>query len=306
MKTVIGLTEHIGRADPRSARVPRTRSSLGSRSKPEQAGQAADRGPAVGTKCHWVFLLALASLSLHAQTAPEPKTSPSHRALIDELVIANRILSNEGVLDAYGHVSVRDTQNPEHFFLARHMAAGLVTAKDIIEYDLDSNPIVKSETAGYTERFIHSEIYRARPDVLAVVHTHAPDLVTFSASSVPLLPIYHMAAFLGEGVAKFEIRDAGGVTDMLIRDASLGRALAKTLADKPTVLLRGHGAAVVAPSLHVVVGRAYYMNMNARLQREALLLGGQVTYLETEEARKAAPQDGYERAWAYWKQRAGK
>jgi HCOMODA/2-hydroxy-3-carboxy-muconic semialdehyde decarboxylase len=254
-----------------------------------------------------VFLAVLVgAAALHAQTAAESKITPSHRALIDELVIANHILSNEGVLDAYGHVSVRDAQNPGHFFLARHMAAGLVTARDVIEYDLDSNPVIKSETAGYTERFIHSEIYRARADVVAVVHTHAPDLVIFSASSVPLLPIYHMAAFLGAGVTKFEIRDAGGVTDMLIRNASLGRALAKTLADKPAVLLRGHGAAVVAPSLHVVVGRAYYMNMNARLQREALLLGGQVTYLETEEARKAAPQDGFERAWAYWKQRAAK
>ena len=248
--------------------------------------------------------MALVLVGLHAQTAPKTEALAKNHGAVEELVVANRILANEGVLDAYGHVSIRDPQNPEHFFLARHMAAGLVTAKDIIEYDLDSNPIVKGETAGYTERFIHSEIYRARADVMAVVHTHAPDLVVFSASSVPLLPIYHMAAFLGEGVTKFEIRDAGGVTDMLIRNPMLGRALAKTLADKPAALLRGHGAVVVAPSLHVVVGRAYYMN--ARLQREALLLGGQVTYLETEEARKAAPQDGYERAWAYWKQRVGR
>jgi len=250
--------------------------------------------------------MALVLVGLHAQTAPKTEALAKNHGAVEELVVANRILANEGVLDAYGHVSIRDPQNPEHFFLARHMAAGLVTAKDIIEYDLDSNPIVKGETAGYTERFIHSEIYRARADVMAVVHTHAPDLVVFSASSVPLLPIYHMAAFLGEGVTKFEIRDAGGVTDMLIRNPMLGRALAKTLADKPAALLRGHGAVVVAPLLHVVVGRAYYMNMNARLQREALLLGGQVTYLETEEARKAAPQDGYERAWAYWKQRVGR
>jgi len=248
--------------------------------------------------------MALVLVGLHAQTAPKTEALAKNHGAVEELVVANRILANEGVLDAYGHVSIRDPQNPEHFFLARHMAAGLVTAKDIIEYDLDSNPIVKGETAGYTERFIHSEIYRARADVMAVVHTHAPDLVVFSASSVPLLPIYHMAAFLGEGVTKFEIRDAGGVTDMLIRNPMLGRALAKTLADKPAALLRGHGAVVVAPLLHVVVGRAYYMN--ARLQREALLLGGQVTYLETEEARKAAPQDGYERAWAYWKQRVGR
>ena len=248
----------------------------------------------------------LASLNVEAQTKPKSAALSKGRLAIEELVTANHILANEGVLDAYGHVSVRDPQNPQHFLLARHMAAGLVTTRDIIEYDFDANPIVKGETAGYTERFIHSEIYRTRADVMAVVHTHAPDLVVFSASSVPLMPIYHMAAFLFEGVPKFEIRDAGGVTDMLIRNPMLGRALAKTLADKPAVLLRGHGAVVVAPSLHVVVGRAYYMNMNARLQREALLLGGQVTYLETEEARKAAPQDGFERAWAYWKERAGR
>jgi ribulose-5-phosphate 4-epimerase/fuculose-1-phosphate aldolase len=248
----------------------------------------------------------LASPGVFGQGASKSEAAAKGHTAIDELVIANHILANEGVLDAYGHVSIRDPQNPEHFFLARHMAAGLVTARDIIEYDLNSNPVVKSETAGYTERFIHSEIYRARADVTAVVHTHAPDLVVFSASSVPLLPIYHMAAFLFEGVPKFEIREAGGVTDMLIRNPMLGRALAKTLADKPAALLRGHGAVVVAPSLHVVVGRAYYMNMNARLQREATLLGGQVTYLETEEARKAAPQDGFERAWAFWKQRAGR
>ena len=248
----------------------------------------------------------LASLNAEGQTKPKSAAPSKGRLAIEELVTANHILANEGVLDAYGHVSVRDPQNPQHFLLARHMAAGLVTARDIIEYDFDANPILKGETAGYTERFIHSEIYRARPDVMAVVHTHAPDLVVFSASSVPLMPIYHMAAFLFEGVPKFEIRDAGGVTDMLIRNPMLGRALAKTLSDKPAALLRGHGAVVVAPSLHVVVGRAYYMNMNARLQREALLLGGQVTYLEIEEARKAAPQDGFERAWAYWKQRAGR
>jgi HCOMODA/2-hydroxy-3-carboxy-muconic semialdehyde decarboxylase len=142
--------------------------------------------------------------------------------------------------------------------------------------------------------------------VTAIVHTHAPDLVVFSASSVALRPISHMAAFLGEGVPKFEIRDAGGVTDMLIRSPELGRALAKTLADKPAVLLRGHGAVVVASSLHVVVGRAYYMAFNARLQAQAIALGGQVTYLGTEEAKKAAPQDGFERAWDLWKSRIAK
>jgi ribulose-5-phosphate 4-epimerase/fuculose-1-phosphate aldolase len=133
------------------------------------------------------------------------------------------------------------------------------------------------------------------------VHCHAPDLIPFSVTGIALRPVYHMAAFLGEGVPVFEIRDAGGVTDMLIRNPDLGHALAQTLGNKPAALMRGHGAVVVADSLHVVVGRAYYMNMNAHLQQQALLMGRPVSYLETEEARKAAPQDGFERFWNYGK-----
>lgn len=241
--------------------------------------------------CGWFLLLVV------------PLAAQQHRPIVDELVIANHILANTGVLDAYGHVSVRDDRNPNHYLLARHMAAGLVTADDIIEYDLDSKAVNANESTGYTERFIHGNIYKARPDVMAVVHFHAPEVVPFGVTGVPLRPVFHMAAFLGEGVPVFEIRKAGGVTDMLIRDNALGHALAQTLADKPAVLLRGHGAVVVAPSLQVVAGRAYYMMVNARVQAQALQLGGgHVTYLEPDEARKAAPQDGYERAWNLWKQ----
>jgi ribulose-5-phosphate 4-epimerase/fuculose-1-phosphate aldolase len=244
------------------------------------------------------------ALAAAAQTAIPVLTPGSTQNLIADLVLANHILSNEGVLDAYGHVSVRSDRDPTHFFLARHMAAGLVNASDIVEYDLDSKPVSGDSSTGYTERFIHSEIYKARPDVMAVVHCHSPDLIPFGTTSVPLQPIFHMAAFLGEGVPVFEIRKAGGVTDMLIRNPELGHALAETLGDKPAALMRGHGAVVVAATLHAVVGRAYYMNMNAKLQEQAILLnGGKVTYLEGEEARKAAPQDGYERAWDFWKQK---
>ena len=232
--------------------------------------------------------------------------SLSAQAQIDELVIANHILSNEGVVDAYGHVSVRDSRNPNHYFLARHIAPGQVTAADIIEYDLDSKPLTGDPSAGYSERFIHGEIYKARPDVIAIVHCHAPEVIPFSVSTVPLQPISHMAAFLGEGVPVFEIRKTGGVTDMLIRNPALGHALAESLGNKPAALMRGHGAVVVATNLHIVVGRAYYMNMNAKLQAQAMLLGGKVTYMEKEEARKTAPQDGYERAWEHWKQRVSK
>ena len=235
----------------------------------------------------------------------QPKPAGSNvRPIIEELVLANRILANEGVLDAYGHVSVRDDRNPNRFFLARHSVSGPIMAEDIIEYDLDSKPITGDPSSGYAERFIHGEIYRAQPGVMAIVHCHAPEAIPFGASNVPLLPISHMAAFLAEGVPVFEIRESAGVTDMMIRTPALGRALAETLGDKPAALLRGHGAVVVASSLHTVVGRAYYMNENARLQQQAIQLGGSVTYLAADEAREAAPQDGYERAWELWKQKA--
>ena len=243
-------------------------------------------------------LLLLVSWTLLAQPAPTP--------VIEELVTANRILANEGVLDAYGHVSMRDPANSNHYFLARSMPPSLVAAADIVEYDLDSKPMGANPPAGYQERFIHGEIYRKRPDVMAIVHCHAPEVIPFSASSVPLRPISHMAAFLGEGVPVFEIRKTGGMTDMLIKTPELGKALAETLGQKPAALMRGHGAVVVAETLHAAVGRAYYMNMDAKLQEQAILLGGKVTYLEGEEARKTAPQDGFERAWAFWKQKVGR
>jgi HCOMODA/2-hydroxy-3-carboxy-muconic semialdehyde decarboxylase len=141
---------------------------------------------------------------------------------------------------------------------------------------------------------------------MAVVHFHAPEVIPFGITSVPLQPVFHMAGFLGEGVPIFDIRKSAGPSDMLIRTVALGQALAATLSNKPAVLLRGHGAVVVAPSLHVVTGRAYYMTANARIQAQALQLGGgKVTYLDPEEARRAAGQDGFERAWGLWKQQAG-
>jgi ribulose-5-phosphate 4-epimerase/fuculose-1-phosphate aldolase len=222
---------------------------------------------------------------------------------INELVLANHILTMNGVLDAYGHVSVRSERNPNHFFLAQHIPAGTVTRDDIVEYDLDSKQVGEKPHTGYTERYIHGEIYRARPDVMAVVHCHSAEVIPFTVTNVPLRPMIHMAAFLGGPIPVFEIRNTGGITDMLIRTPDLGKALAKTLADNTAVLLRGHGAVVVAPGLHVVAGRAYYLSVNAKVQQQAIALGGgKVTYLDPGEARKALPQDGYERSWELWKQ----
>jgi len=252
-------------------------------------------------------ILAPALLCALAAPALPQSAKPTREAVVEELVIANHILANEGVVDAYGHVSVRNPNNPNHLFLARHMAAGVVTASDIIEYDLDCNPQTAGASAGYTERFIHCEIYRARSDVMAVVHAHSPDVIPFTVSSAPLRPIYHMAGFISDGLPIFDIRKATGQnTNMLISTADLGRRLAQTLASKPAALMRGHGAVIVADSLHIVVGRAYYLNMDARLQREAMSLGGTITFLSREEADKASAQDGFERAWDFWKSKVAK
>jgi ribulose-5-phosphate 4-epimerase/fuculose-1-phosphate aldolase len=242
-------------------------------------------------------MLALTAAASFAQTA-KPQRDP---ALIDDLVAANHILASEGIVDGYGHVSVRDSRNPNHYFLSRSLAPGLVTAGDIVEYDLDSNPIGDNRT-GYRERFIHGEIYKARPDVLAVVHDHSPAVIPFGVSSVPLRAVSHMAAFIGVGVPLFEIRDVDGMTDMLVSNPKRGQALAKVLGDHPAALMRRHGAVVVGESVRVAVGRAIYLDLNARLQEQAILLGGKVTYFEPEEARKTALQD-FDRAWDLWKRK---
>ncbi|MGH7090674.1 MAG: class II aldolase/adducin family protein, partial [Stellaceae bacterium] len=187
--------------------------------------------------------------------------------LTADLVAANRILFSEGVLDGFGHVSVRDERRPDRFWLARSMAAGLVEARDILAFGLDGEPLDARSRAVFLERFIHSEIYRARPDVQAVVHSHSPNLVPFGTTPTPLKPLYHMTGFLGEGVSVFEIRKmAGKGTNLLITNGRLGAALAKSLGAKPAALMRGHGSVAVGSSLQQVVYRAIYMELNARLQ----------------------------------------
>jgi ribulose-5-phosphate 4-epimerase/fuculose-1-phosphate aldolase len=228
---------------------------------------------------------------------------PADPQLIEDLAAANRILADHGVLDGYGHVSARHNRDRNRYLLSRSLAPALVTADDIMEYDLDSNPVDAQDRVLYVERFIHGEIYKARPDVRAVVHHHSPAVIPFGVSAVPLRPLYHMAAFLWEGVPVFEIRDVAGMTDMLVRSPVLGRALAQTLGSKAAALMRGHGAVVVSPSLSGVVGRSIYLQLNAHVQARAIALGGPVTYLDPEEGRKA-DLGGYQRAWELWKRKA--
>jgi ribulose-5-phosphate 4-epimerase/fuculose-1-phosphate aldolase len=233
-----------------------------------------------------------------------PQSTSAAPALLEDLVAANRTLAALEIVDGYGHVSVRHDKDPNRYLIARSIAPELVGAGDILELDLDSKPVGGGEPKMYLERFIHGEIYKVRPDVKAVVHHHAPSVIPFAASKVPLQPLYHMAAFIGRGIPIFDIRKVSGDTDMLVRSPELGRALARTLGDKPAALMRGHGAVVVGETIGQVVGRSYYLQMNARLQAQAMGLGGEVTYLSAGEAAKAEGFGGYERAWELWKRKA--
>ena len=251
-------------------------------------------------------VLARASWAV-AQPAPA-SAGPPAPGLVEDLVAANRILADQGVVDGYGHVSVRHDRDPARYLMARSMAPELVTEADVMEYDLDSVAVDPRGRAVYLERFIHGEIYKARPDVRAVVHNHSPSVIPFGVTLVRLRPLYHMSAFIGDGVPVFDIRAAaGGPTDLLVRDGALGRALARTLKARPAALMRGHGAVVVGASVQQAVFRSVYLEMNARLQAQALTLGGgQVTYLDAEEARRAEASVGgtIGRPWELWKKKA--
>lgn len=224
-------------------------------------------------------------------------------SLLNDLVIANRILAKYRVVDAFGHVSIRHPSNPERYVLCRNMAPALVSAQDLIEFDLDSHPVNADGRAVYLERFLHGEIYRARSDVHAVVHSHAPAVVPFGVSKTATLrPVWHMSAFLSQPVPVFEIRETGGdATDLLIRNPALGRSLAESLAAHSVILMRGHGATVVAENLRQVVFRAVYTQVNAELQMQASALG-EVEFLTSGEAATAAVSVGSQdkRAWELW------
>ena len=224
--------------------------------------------------------------------------------LLDDLVAANRILAEHGVIDAYGHVSIRSPDDPNRFFIARAIAPETVQAGDILEYDLDSNAIDARGRDSVSERFIHSEIYRARPDVMSVVHNHSPSVIPFSVTGVKMRAIFHMASFIGEGLPNFEIRKVKKGSDLLVRDARLGKALAKALGKSPATLMRGHGAAVTGENLQRAVGRSIYLEMSARMQMQALLLSSKITYLDAGEVKASAPVQDYKRAWPLWREKA--
>jgi len=229
----------------------------------------------------------------------------SHQALIDDLVAANRILSDHDVLDAYGHISARDPANAERYWLSRSMAPAPVTAADIIEFDLDSNPVRAGENRLFFERVIHGEIYKARSDVMAVVHNHSPSLIPFCNSATKLRPMVGNAAFLGTGATVFDIRTVDDEGDLNVCTVAQAEGLADALGPHWIVLLRGHGAVAVGESVRQCVRHAIIAERNARQQIEATTLGPVkfLTQSEIEFAQRSKPKDP-DRAWQLWKQQA--
>jgi ribulose-5-phosphate 4-epimerase/fuculose-1-phosphate aldolase len=232
-----------------------------------------------------------------------PANSAQDKAsLFSDLVAANHILADQGVVDGYGHVSVRHPTNPNHFYISRWLAPDLVTQSDIVELDLDCTPVTGDQRKLYSERWIHSEIYKVRPDVQSIVHTHAPTVVLMSVCGEPLVPIYHMTGFIGTGVPVFEIRKSSGMTNMLISDAVRGKALAQTLGNQAAALMRGHGGITVGSNLSKAVGRSVYLKINSELQLQ--VLGRKIESLAPEEARLAeASNQDFPKDWDLWKRK---
>ena len=241
---------------------------------------------------------------------PAPQTQASlanDPKLIEDLVYANRILFQQEVLDGFGHVSVRSDKNPTHFLLSRSMAPALVTSNDILEYDSNGEPVDARGRNSYVERYIHAAIYRVRPDVKAIVHSHSPDIIPYSVTGTILRPVYHVSAFLRLGAPIFDSHEGFGDTDMLIRDNKLGNALAKALGNSGIALIRGHGFVAVAESTPIVVYRAIYTQWNARVQAEGMKLGT-IQYLTPGDAEKAQAivEATVGRPWELWKSQVGK
>ena len=230
---------------------------------------------------------------------------PVDRAVLEDLAASSRILADQGVFDAAGHVSMRHPGHPERFLMSRSLAPQMITADDIMEFDIDSNAIDARGRNGFIERYLHGEIFRARPDVMAIAHSHSPSTIAFGLSNVPMRAMYHNAAFLAAGVPVFDIREKFGATDIVISTAEKGAALAKVLADKPVALLRAHGMVATGPSLPVAVFRAIFTVTSANIQHQALALGGPVAALDAEEGRLAdvVNVQTVGRAWDLWKKR---
>ena len=214
-----------------------------------------------------------------------PSTPIADAAVLHELVTANRILAREGIVDAFGHVSVRHPDEAGHYLIARSLGPELVTAGDLQRFVLEGEQVGGNPQPAYAERAIHGAIYEARSEVMAVCHNHSPSVIPFGVTGTPLRPIFHMAALLGTEVPVWDIADEFGTTDMLVRTMDQGRSLARTLGPGRVALMRGHGSVVAGRTVREVVMTCVYMEQNARLQLQAAALG-KVRFLSDGEIRQ--------------------
>ena len=234
-----------------------------------------------------------------------PPSGAVERDVLEDLAAASRILADQGVFDAAGHVSMRHPRRTDRFLMSRSLAPALVTADDIMEFSLDCEPCDARGRTAFIERFLHGGIYRARSDVMAIAHGHSPSVIPFGLVATPMRATYHNAAFLAAGVPVFDIRDRFGATDIVINSSEKGASLAEALSDKSVVLLRAHGFVAVGPSLQATVFRAVFTEISARVQLQAAMLGGPMAVLDPEEGRKADAINlaTLGRSWELWKRR---
>jgi ribulose-5-phosphate 4-epimerase/fuculose-1-phosphate aldolase len=227
---------------------------------------------------------------------------------LEDLVIANRILAREGVVDGFGHISMRHPERADRFFMSRSRSPELVGLDDIMEFDLDCNPIDQRGRTMYGERPIRGAIYQCRPDVDSVVHNHAHEVIPYSVTKVPMRQVIHTAGGMGRKVPVWDIRDEFGDTDLLVRTLEQGRSLAKSLGDNAAALMRGHGCVVTGKTVRDAVRISVYLMVNARLQTEATRLG-EITFLSENEivatAEMTASPLAANRVWEYWVRRSG-
>ena len=223
----------------------------------------------------------------------------------DDLVTANRILAYHHVVDSFGHVSMRNPENPNHFFLSRARAPNCVEIGDITEFTHEGKTVGHEPGKPYSERFIHGAVYEVRPDVMAVVHNHSPNVVPFTVQSRrKFRPIMHMCAPIGTDIPTWDIADKFGATNLLVTNIDMGRDLAKTLGPRTVALMRGHGSVVAGKSLRDVVFTSIYMEINAEMLIKAYQLGdGDILPMSDEEvAANTRGRAGftYERGWENW------
>jgi len=227
---------------------------------------------------------------------------------LDELVTANRILAREGVVDSFGHVSIRHPDRPDRFVLSRARAPECIEVEDLMEFTCDGAPIDPAGRKPYAERFIHGAVYDARPEVRAVVHHHSPDVIPFSITGAQLSPVMHMSAGIGRRIPTWDSRASFGDTNLLVTNMQMAGELAAALGHRPVILMRGHGCVVAGASLREVVFNSIYLQLNADLQMKAIGLG-KITFLSAGEVAAVLRTRGsftFERAWEFWCRRAGR